>query len=143
VPASKPSPPTAAPELPAAEPPPIPGGKSAAAEAGKVVAKRGPKTDPSAPHNAKIRSEAQRLIDEGNTIIAGGGGKEVLIPTPGGVKEGRRPDILYETPTGERRGLNVGKTNADGTPVKREVDSMNDLNNHGGLPMDPFVPYDR
>jgi hypothetical protein len=34
--------------------------------------KRGPKTDPDAPHNKKIREEAQTLIDEGNTIIAGG-----------------------------------------------------------------------
>ena len=105
-------------------------------------AKRGPKTDPNAPHNAKIRSEAERLKSEGNTIIAGGGGKEGLVPTPGGVKEGRRPDVLYETPNGDKRGLNVGKTQADGTPIKREREALKDLNGAGGLPTD-YVPYDK
>ncbi len=103
-------------------------------------AKRGPKTDPTAPHNAKIRSEAEKLRDEGNTIIAGGGGKEVLIPTPGGLKNGRRPDILYKTPDGDLRGRNIGRQNKDGTPVKREVEAMEDLNGSGELPTD-FVSY--
>jgi RHS repeat-associated protein len=104
-------------------------------------AKRGPKTDPNAPHNAKIRAEAGRLTDEGNTIISGGGGKEQLIETPGGVKSGRRPDILYETPEGETRAVNVGRTTASGAPVSREVDAMNDLNDKAGIPT-TFVPYD-
>lgn len=106
-------------------------------------AKRGPKTDPNAPHNLKIRSEADALEAEGNTIIAGGGrAKEQLIPTPGGKKGGRRPDILYEAPDGTRRGRNVGRTKADGSPVLREQDALNDLNGSGGIPTD-FVPYDR
>lgn len=75
-------------------------------------------------------------------IEAGGGGKERLIPTPGGKKAGRRPDILYRTPDGQLRGRNVGKTMADGSPVTREVDALNDLNGPGNLPTD-FVPYDR
>ncbi len=108
----------------------------------KKGAKRGPKTDPDAPHNKTIRAEAERLKAEGNTIIAGGGEKELLIPTPGGNKEGRRPDILYQTPEGELRGLNVGRTKADGTPVPREAAALNDLNGPGGLPT-TFVPYDR
>jgi len=109
----------------------------------KTGAKRGPKTDPNAPHNAKIRSEADKLEAQGNTILRGGGReKEQLIPTPGGKKSGRRPDILYETPDGQLRGRNVGKTKADGTPVTREVDALDDLNGPGGLPTD-FVPYDR
>ncbi|MFN7783492.1 MAG: hypothetical protein ACK5PG_12240, partial [Lysobacterales bacterium] len=104
--------------------------------------KRGPKTDPSAPHNATIRSEADRLESEGNQILAGGGReRERLVPTPGGEKSGRRPDILYQTPEGEVRATNVGRTNADGTPVKREVSAMNDLN-QAGVPTD-FKPYDR
>lgn len=117
--------------------------ESAADVPAKVPAKRGPKTDPNAPHNAKIFAEGQKLRDEGNTIIAGGGiEQERLIQTPGGIKSGRRPDILYRTPAGELRGRNVGRTKADGTPVTREVDALNDLNGPGKLPTD-FVPYDR
>ncbi|WP_253734562.1 RHS repeat-associated core domain-containing protein [Methylomonas sp. ZR1] len=104
-------------------------------------AKRGPKTDPNAPHNAKIRAEAARLQDEGNTILSGGGGKEELIATPGGIKSGRRPDILYRTPEGEIRATNVGRTKADGSPVSREIDAMKDLTDKAGIPTN-FVPYD-
>jgi RHS repeat-associated protein len=105
-------------------------------------AKRGPKTDPTAPHNATIRAEADALEAEGNTIIAGGGReKERLIKTPGGKKSGRRPDILYETPEGEVRGRNVGRARTDGTPVQREMDALEDLNGPGGIPTD-FAPYE-
>ncbi len=104
--------------------------------------KRGPKTDPNAPHNAKVRSERDKLEAEGNTILAGGGGKEQLLKTEGGHRSGRRPDILYRTPAGDLRGRNVGRTNADGSPVKREVEALEDLNGPGKLPTD-FVPYDR
>ncbi|NVB39793.1 hypothetical protein G6O69_18255 [Pseudenhygromyxa sp. WMMC2535] len=104
--------------------------------------KRGPKTDPNAPHNAKIRSEAKKLEEEGNVIIGGGGRKEQLIHTRGGHKSGRRPDILYRTPEGNIRGRNVGRTRADGSPVKREVEALEDLNGPGQTPTD-FTPYDR
>jgi RHS repeat-associated protein len=115
--------------------------KQAAKKQATKGAKRGPKTDPGAPHNKTIREEAEKLEKEGNTIVAGGGrAKERLVPTPGGKKAGRRPDILYETPTGEVRGRNVGKVNAQGLPVPREVDALSDLNGPGGLPTD-FVPY--
>lgn len=106
-------------------------------------AKRGPKTDPNAPHNAKIRSEADKLVADGNKIVSGGGReKELLIKTPGGHKEGRRPDIIYKTPEGDLRGLNVGKTKVDGSPVTREQKALEDLNGPGKFPTD-FVPYDR
>src|SRR5262249_15889547 len=98
---------------------------------------------PNAPHNAKIREEAAQLKAEGNTIVGGGGEeREKLMPTPGGTKEGRRPDILYRTPRGELRGRNVGRTNANGKAVRREVEALEDLNGPGELPTD-FVPYDR
>ncbi len=106
------------------------------------ASKPGPKTDINAPHNAKIRSEANLLRDQDNVIISGGGGKERLIPTPGGLKAGRRPDIEYRTPNGEIKGRNVGKTKADGTPLDREIEALNDLSGPGGLPTD-FVPYYR
>lgn len=110
---------------------------------GVEQAKRGPKTDPDAPHNKKIREEGAKLESEGNTIVAGGGKKkERLVATPGGKKEGRRPDILYETPEGDLRGRNVGRTKADSSPATREQEALDDLNDRGNLPTD-YVPYDR
>lgn len=111
------------------------------AEAAEGGAKRGPKTDPNAPHNATIRAEGEKLEAEGNKILAGGGkAKEKLIPTPGGEKAGRRPDILYQTREGEVRGRNVGKVDAKGEPVPREKAALRDLNGPGQTPTD-FVPY--
>ena len=108
----------------------------------KVGAKRGPKTDPNAPHNATIRAQGELLEAGGNRLIAGGGKlKEQLVPTPGGIRGGRRPDILFETPSGQIRGRNIGKTTAAGDPIKREVEALRDLNGPGGIPTD-FVPYD-
>lgn len=51
-------------------------------------------------------------------------------------------DIIYKKPGEPRRGRNVGRTNADGTPVKREAEALDDLNKHSDTPTD-FVPYDR
>ena len=105
--------------------------------------KPGPKTDENAPHNATIKAEADAPEAQGNTIVAGGRRlKERLIPTPGGEKDVRRPDILYKTPEGELRGRNVGKVDAKGQPVPREQAAMRDLNGPGGLPTD-FVPYNK
>jgi RHS repeat-associated protein len=102
--------------------------------------KRGPKTDPSAPHNAKIREVADRIEAEGGTIIAGGGrSPEKLIPTPGGDKGGRRPDVLYKDCNGILCGVNVGRAKADGSPVPRETKALNDLNG-AGVPT-TFVRY--
>jgi hypothetical protein len=66
---------------------------------------------------------------------------EKLIPTPGGIKEGRRPDILFRTKLGELRGRNVGHIDAAGNPNTRETDALNDLNGPGALPTD-FVPLE-
>ncbi|MEZ4300425.1 MAG: hypothetical protein R3B70_36105, partial [Polyangiaceae bacterium] len=117
---------------------------AASGRAGRATGmKRGPKSDPSAPHNAKIRSEAEALEGRGNTVVAGGGrAKELVVKTPGGHRSARRPDIVYETSDGALRGRNVGRTRSDGSPVKREVEALEDLNGPGGLPTD-FVPYDR
>lgn len=112
-----------------------------AAKPTRTGAKRGPKTDPDAPHNRKIREEAQKIVDEGGTILSGGGGKERLVPTPGGHKSGRRPDIEFRDSCGVVRGCNVGRTQADGRPVKREREALEDLNGSGELPT-YFVPYD-
>lgn len=105
-------------------------------------AKRGPKPkSQGGPHNEKIEEVGGKL-GEGETLVGGGGRKpEVLIPTPGGNKTGRRPDMLVERPDGSKRGTNVGKTKADGTPIKREQEALDDLRG-AGIDMD-FVPYDR
>jgi hypothetical protein len=102
----------------------------------------GPKRDPNAPHNKKIGEVADQLEAEGNLIIAGGmREQEQLIRTPGGVKSGRRPDIIYKTPIGEKKAVNVGKTDSKGEPVKREKEAQRDLNENGDLPT-TFVPYE-
>jgi hypothetical protein len=103
-------------------------------------ARRGPSTDPNAPHNRVISEIADLIVDMGGKIIAGGRRlPEKLIPTPCGKKGGRRPDILYEDRFGNRGGVNVGKNGADGLPVRRERDAMGDLNG-AGLPT-TFFPY--
>ena len=103
--------------------------------------KRGPKTDPNAPHNKKIREEGNRIIDEGGTIVAGGGrAQERLIDTKGGFKNKRRPDILYEDCNGNLCAINVGKVKVDGTPIKREQQALDDLNNIANIPT-TFVRY--
>jgi hypothetical protein len=104
--------------------------------------KRGPKADPDAPHNKKIREIGERNVSEGGTIIAGGGVRpEVAIPTPGGIKSSRRPDILYVDQDGKVGGMNVGRTRPDGTPIKREVEALSDLNENGDLETE-FERYD-
>jgi hypothetical protein len=75
--------------------------------------------------------------------FAGGGlQKEQLVQTPGGIKDARRPDIMYQTPEGQVNAINVGRTQSSGAPVKREQEALKDLNGPGKLPT-TFVPYDR
>jgi hypothetical protein len=117
--------------------------RSTAQECGlfQSAVRPGPSTNPMAPHNRTIRELGDALVDLRYIIESGGWRKkEVLIPTIGGIRQGRRPDIIYRTPSGERRGINVGRTRPDGTPVRREVEALSDLNGPGGLPT-IFVPY--
>ncbi len=105
----------------------------------KIYLKRGPKVDPTAPHNATIHAEASLLEAGGNTIIAGGRRlPERLIRTPGGIKTGRRPDILFETANGQLRGRNIGHVDSAGNPITRELDALRDLNRV--IPTD-FIPF--
>ena len=107
--------------------------------------KTGPKTEDTAPHNKKVIEEREKLKAEGNKIVKGGRVPELteeVIKTPGGHKTRRRPDITYETPDGQKRSRNVGKTNADGTPTPREQEALEDLNGPGKRPTD-YAPYDR
>jgi hypothetical protein len=81
------------------------------------------------------------MVPDDHRIVAGGGQKaEKLIPTLGGKKSGRRPDILVERPDGSRYGINVGKTVKSKAPIKREVEAIYDLED-AGLEMH-YVQYD-
>jgi hypothetical protein len=76
-------------------------------------------------------------------VIAGGqtGLPEAVIPTPGGLKGARRPDILVERADGSTYGINVGRQSTrTGAPITREAQAINDLEEFGGLEM-RFVPY--
>ena len=101
-------------------------------------------------------STADAVADDGLFDLALGGGKlwksgQVGIAqiakkatsrlTETGIKESRRPDIIYKTKEGGLKGVNVGRTKADGTPVTREQRALQDLNGPGKLPT-KFVPYD-
>ena len=129
--------------------PGVPGGvgiatklaREGAEQAAKKGVKRGPKTDPNAPHNAKIREIGDQIEADGGTVIAGGGRlPEQLVATPGGHKSGRRPDIIYKDCNGNLCGVNVGRAKADGSPIKREQQALDDLNG-AGLPT-RFERYD-
>ena len=104
--------------------------------------KRGPKPKGTGRHNLKIEEVAKQIKD--GKIIAGGGRgypPEAKIPTPNGIKESRRPDILVERfDDGSIYGINVGKTTASGAPIKREAEAINDLE-QAGIPM-WYIPYD-
>ncbi|WP_134928790.1 RHS repeat-associated core domain-containing protein, partial [Pseudomonas protegens] len=92
------------------------------------LAKRGPKTNGEGPHNEAIAAWGREAEAAGGKVIAGGGvKKEVLIATPGGDKQGRRPDIIIKQPDDTIIYGNVGRVKADGTPVPREVKAMDDL----------------
>lgn len=93
--------------------------------------------------NQKIREVADTAEANGEVVVAGGGRRlpERSIPTPGGDKQSRRPDVILQDQAGNERGVNVGRTKADGTPVTREVKALKDLNGPGNLPT-TFEPYD-
>ena len=102
--------------------------------------KTGSKPQGTGAHNLKIEEIAGQITD-GEVIAGGGIYKEKVIPTPNGVKSRRRPDILVRKPDGTIYGINVGKTTAQGAPIKREVEVLYDLED-AGLPMH-FVGYDK
>jgi RHS repeat-associated protein len=111
-------------------------GTAGVAKVGKK--KTGPKPFGTGPHNKKIKAVADSVRD-GKVIAGGQRLPERAFPTPGGFKSSRRPDILVERPDGTRYGINVGKQNKYGAPIKREAEAISDLEGIG-LEMH-FVPY--
>jgi RHS repeat-associated protein len=123
------------------------GGSARPAEAESGAgAKRGPKPPHEGPHNQKVDDVAAGKtpsgVQPGEEVVAGGGQlPERVIPTPGGAKGARRPDVLIrDQATGNLRGVNVGRADKNGNPIPREQSALDDLNNKGGIPT-TFEPY--
>jgi hypothetical protein len=96
----------------------------------RTGAKRGPREganlDDNAEHNFLVAVLSESL-PEGHRIIAGGRFRdgsevrpEVWIPTGGGFKSNRRPDIWVEAPDGSRYVIQVGLALPNGQPIPRE-----------------------
>lgn len=94
-------------------------------------AKRGPKPKHTGPHNETIDrriEELKKKLGDDWEHVGGGSKTERTIDTPGGKKSARRPDITFlNKKTNEEYHENVGKTNANGDPIPREVDALDDL----------------
>lgn len=102
------------------------------------------KTSGRGPHNKTIMSrirELKNILGKRWKHTAGGNKKEDFIPTPGGNKTARRPDITFKNnKTGEKYYENVGKKDANGDPVPRERKAMEDIKNETGVTV-VFTPY--
>ncbi len=106
------------------------------------AAQRGPKPWPEGPHNQTIQRRISELEADGMTHTAGGSLPEEVIPTPGGCKTCRRPDITMTGPDGTMYRENVGRSLANGSPVPREVSALDDL--EAALGTRPgYTAYDR
>jgi hypothetical protein len=112
----------------------------------REIQKRGPKPWGQGPHNQTIAERINQLKEELGPEwehVGGGDLKEEYIPTPGGAKSARRPDITFRNRiTGEYYRENVGKTYENGDPIKRETDALNDLQRQTGK-RPKFTAYDK
>ena len=103
-------------------------------------AKRGPKPWPEGPHNQTIQRRIKELEARGHTHKHGGPETEEVVPTPGGAKGSRRPDITTIDANGKVYRENVGRTYKNGKPIKREVEALKDLENATGQ-TPGYTPY--
>jgi hypothetical protein len=108
-------------------------------------AKPGPKPWPEGTHNETIArriGELQRELgpDWGHT--RGGTLPEEIVQIPdGGYRSIRRPDITFRNRvSGEYYRENVGRTYANGQPIRREVEALDDLERATGH-RPKFTPY--
>ena len=86
-------------------------------------------------HRAAVRKISDRLKEEGYDV-----NPEVKIKTPNGAKSYRFVDVQGTKPGEPPVYYQVGRENADGTPVAREVQAMDDI--QGATTIRPnFVPY--
>ncbi len=88
-------------------------------------------------HQKGVEKAEQKLRDEGFTETR----REVEVKTPNGQKSKRYIDTQGRNPTtGETKGVQVGKQNKNGTPVKRERDALDDIEKATGQRPD-YHPY--
>jgi len=91
-------------------------------------------------HQDKTRERIEDLKGQGLIHVGGGDKPEETVPTPGGEKGSRRPDITMEDPaTGSRYRENVGRQTQGGDPVAREKRSQQDIQHATG--QCAFTPY--
>jgi uncharacterized protein RhaS with RHS repeats len=92
------------------------------------LAKRGPKAKGCGPHNQMIEDWGKEIEAAGGKILSGGGVRnETKVSTVGGHKDGRRPDVIFETAEGKKIYGQVGKQDAQGNPITRERKAIDDL----------------
>ena len=61
------------------------------------------------------------------SIKVAGSKKEEVVQIKDGWKSSRRPDITMRAPDGSIYRENIGRVNADGTPVAREQRALDDI----------------
>lgn len=95
------------------------------------------------PHNQTIAAWGSWFQKHGAKIISGGKIKaEELISmknVKGALKQGRRPDIRVRLTNGLEVIVQVGRVNAKGIPVKRELEAIHDFMLKGLRVI--FIPY--
>ncbi|WP_404366238.1 RHS repeat-associated core domain-containing protein [Corallococcus coralloides] len=93
-------------------------------------------------HRATIERRIDELKAEGHEHVGGGSLPEEVIPTPGGAKTFRRPDITTHAPDGSTYRENVGRSTSEGSPVARERRALNDIEAATGQ-RPGYTPYDQ
>jgi len=93
-------------------------------------------------HANRIGRRIEELKNVGHKHIGGGDLPEESVPTPGGDKSSRRPDITTEAPDGSIYRENVGRSTSDSSPIARERRALDDLQSATGS-RPGYTPYDR
>jgi RHS repeat-associated protein len=93
-------------------------------------------------HRATIQRRIDELVSQGHEHVGGGQLKEIRVPTPGGSKSYRRPDITTRAPDGTTYRENVGRSKGDGSPIAREQRALDDIEGVTGA-RPGFTPYDK